>query len=169
MGDAAYRNVRTRATLLQLAYMAAAANGQTGRTLSDKDLAYHLQIVGFGASQDPRVLKANLLAFVDSIEKGADTQTMVYLPKEGMGRFNMQQKEAQSIIGMYYDPITNEDGTKQWENYLGYTFRPFSTRYKDNPEYKKYKTHQRPNITTGGGVSGKTDDTDIDELESLLL
>jgi hypothetical protein len=70
---------------------------------------------------------------------------------------------------MYYDPISNEDGTKQWENYLGYTFRPFSTRYKDNPEYKKYKTHQRPNITTGGGVSGKTDDTDINELESLLL
>lgn len=69
MGDAAYRNVRTRATLLQLAYMAAAANGQTGRTLSDKDLAYHLQIVGFGASQDPRVLKANLLAFIDSLEK----------------------------------------------------------------------------------------------------
>lgn len=168
MGDAAYRNVRTRATLLQLAYMAAAANGQTGRTLSDKDLAYHLQIVGFGASQDPRVLKANLLAFVDSIEKGADTQTMVYLPKEGMGRFNMQQKEAQSIIGMYYDPISNEDGTKQWENYLGYTFRPFSTRYKDNPEYKKYKAHQRPNIATGGGGTGTTDDTDISELETIL-
>jgi len=168
MGDAAYRNVRTRATLLQLAYMAAAANGQTGRTLSDKDLAYHLQIVGFGASQDPRVLKANLLAFVDSLEKGADTQTMVYLPKEAMGRFNMQEKQAQSIIGMYYDPITGEDGSKRWENYLGYTFRPFSTRYKDNPEYKIFKQHQRPsNVATGGGT-GTPDDTDISELENIL-
>tara|TARA_R100001082_G_scaffold14865_2_gene7599 strand:- start:5775 stop:7406 length:1632 start_codon:yes stop_codon:yes gene_type:complete len=168
MGDASYRNVRTRATLLQLAYMAAAANGQTGRTLSDKDLQYHLEIVGFGASQDPRVLKANLLAFIDSLEKGADTQTMVYLPKEGMGRFNMQEKQAQSIIGMYYDPITGEDGNKQWENYLGYTFRPFSTRYKDNPEYKIFKQHQRPsNVATGGGT-GTTDDTDISELETIL-
>ena len=168
MGDAAYRNVRTRATLLQLAYMAAAANGQTGRTLSDKDLAYHLQIVGFGASQDPRVLKANLLAFIDSLEKGADTQTMVYLPKEGMGRFNMQEKQAQSMVGMYYDPSVDAEGNKQWDNYLGYKFRPFSVRYADNPEYKIFKGHQRPsNVATGGGT-GTTDDTDISELETIL-
>jgi len=39
------------ATQLQLAYMAAAAAGQTGRTLSDKDLAHFLQVVGYGASR----------------------------------------------------------------------------------------------------------------------
>ena len=33
LGDMAYNDVRTRATMLQLAYAAAAANGQTGRTL----------------------------------------------------------------------------------------------------------------------------------------
>ena len=33
---------------LQLAYKAAATSGQTGRTLSDKDLAHFLQVVGYG-------------------------------------------------------------------------------------------------------------------------
>jgi len=36
----------SRSTLIQLAYLAAAANGQTGRTLSDKDLALTLQTLG---------------------------------------------------------------------------------------------------------------------------
>ena len=36
----------SRSALIQLAYLAAAANGQTGRTLSDKDLALHLQMLG---------------------------------------------------------------------------------------------------------------------------
>ena len=38
------------ATQLQMAYMAAAARGQTGRTLSDRDLAFFLRIVGFDAT-----------------------------------------------------------------------------------------------------------------------
>lgn len=45
------------AAQLQLGYLAAAAAGQTGRTLSDKDLAFFLRIVGFGESADP-VLQA---------------------------------------------------------------------------------------------------------------
>ena len=169
MGDAAYRNVRMRANLLQLAYMAAAANGQTGRTLSDKDLAYHLRIIGFGASQDPRVLKANLLAFGDSLEKGSDIQTAVYLPKEGMGRFNLEEKQAQSMIGLYYDPAVDGEGNKQWTNYLGYTFRPYATRYADNPIYKKYKNHPRALAGTSSSVTDDgSDTTDIDELTDTL-
>ena len=45
------------ATQLQLAYMAAAAAGQTGRTLSDKDLAHFLQVVGYGASRKASTVK----------------------------------------------------------------------------------------------------------------
>ena len=40
---------------LQLAYRAATTAGQTGRTLSDKDLANFLQIVGYGI-EDPEIL-----------------------------------------------------------------------------------------------------------------
>ena len=40
---------------LQLAYRAATTSGQTGRTLSDKDLAHFLQVVGYGI-QDADIL-----------------------------------------------------------------------------------------------------------------
>ena len=89
LGEAAYANVATRANFLQLAYMAAAANGQTGRTLSDKDLAYHLQIVGFGSTQDPKVLNDNLLRFGDQLVRGLDAETQVAIPTNGMSRYNM--------------------------------------------------------------------------------
>ena len=67
LGEASYNNTATRANFLQMAYMAAAANGQTGRTLSDKDLAYHLQIVGIGSSQDTQTLNNNLLRYADHL------------------------------------------------------------------------------------------------------
>ena len=47
IGKVAYNNVALRANFLQLAYQAAATSAQTGRTLSDKDIAFFLQIVGF--------------------------------------------------------------------------------------------------------------------------
>ena len=46
--DTAIADAELAAVQLQLAYMAAALNGQTGRTLSDRDLEYHLRMVGFG-------------------------------------------------------------------------------------------------------------------------
>ena len=52
------------AAQLQLGYLAAAAAGQTGRTLSDKDLAFFLRIVGFGESADPRTQAEAVTMFV---------------------------------------------------------------------------------------------------------
>lgn len=52
------------AAQLQLGYLAAAAAGQTGRTLSDKDLAFFLRIVGFGESSDPRTQAEAVTMFV---------------------------------------------------------------------------------------------------------
>ena len=50
-GDAG-NQAEFRSIMINLAYLAAAANGQTGRTLSDKDLALHLEQLGatFGGS-----------------------------------------------------------------------------------------------------------------------
>ena len=172
LGEASYRNVRARATLLQLAYMAAAANGQTGRTLSDKDLAYHLQIVGYGASQDPAVQKANLLSFVDSLERGTDLQAQVYLPSAQMNRYNMNDAKPQSIIGYYYSIPQNEKGDDAWLDYENYTFKPFSERYKGNTVYTKFKKHQRPGIGTPGGGTSTTPteelEAEMEELEQYL-
>ena len=56
-GDAA-NDAELRSIIINMAYMAAAANGQTGRTLSDRDLALHLQALGSafegGGIKDPK-------------------------------------------------------------------------------------------------------------------
>ena len=57
MFGSAGNDAEFRSAMINLAYLAAAANGQTGRTLSDKDLALHLEQLGasFGAgNKGPR-------------------------------------------------------------------------------------------------------------------
>jgi len=56
---------------LQLAYKAAATSGQTGRTLSDKDLAHFLQVVGFGI-KNPNTLRALQADFANDLLHTAD-------------------------------------------------------------------------------------------------
>jgi len=145
MGQAAYANVATRANFLQLAYMAAAANGQTGRTLSDKDLAHHLNIVGFGSTQDPKVLKDNLIRFVDTLVGGADDQTQVAIPRNGLQRYNMNDETFQSIVTMYYNPLIGKDAsgadTPQWLNHSAYTYKPFYERYKGVGAVDQWQKH----------------------------
>ena len=65
--------------MLQLAYAAAATAGQTGRTLSDKDLAFFLKMVGYGATQDPKTAQENLLDFIDTTIETTDNVAMVAL------------------------------------------------------------------------------------------
>ena len=71
--EIAFSGTKADRILLALAYQFASANGQTGRTLSDKDLAYHLKIVGFGATQDVKNLRRNLLDAGDMLVSTADT------------------------------------------------------------------------------------------------
>jgi hypothetical protein len=146
LGETAYSNVATRANFLQLAYMAAAANGQTGRTLSDKDLAYHLQIVGFGSTQDPKVLNDNLLRFGDQLVRGLDAETQVAIPINGMSRYNMSDPEFQSIVSMYYNPMVKPDvegkDTAQWLDYGTYTYKPFYQRYGSIPQVQQWQQHK---------------------------
>ena len=146
LGETSYANVATRANFLQLAYMAAAANGQTGRTLSDKDLAYHLQIVGFGSTQDPKVLNDNLLRFGDQLVRGLDAETQVAIPINGMSRYNMSDPEFQSIVSMYYNPMVKPDvegkDTAQWLDYGTYTYKPFYQRYGSIPQVQQWQQHK---------------------------
>ena len=145
MGEAAYANVATRANFLQLAYIAAAANGQTGRTLSDKDLAYHLQIVGFGSTQDPKVLKDNLMRFIDRLVLSVDSEIQVAIPTGGLQRYNMNDETFQSIVTMYYNPLMGKDpegkDTPQWLNYSAYTYKPFYDRYKGIGAVDQWQKH----------------------------
>ena len=74
IGETASARARLNSQLLQLAYQAAATTGQTGRTLSDKDLAFFLKIVGYG-EQDFNVLQDKLLGFADQTEDGFNNKT----------------------------------------------------------------------------------------------
>ena len=180
MGETAYANVATRANFLQLAYMAAAANGQTGRTLSDKDLAYHLQIVGFGSTQDPKILKDNLIRFVDQLVGGVDAEIQVAIPTGGLQRYNMNDETFQSIVTMYYNPLIGKDASgadvPQWLNYGAYTYKPFYERYKGvgavdqwqshTPTFYDRKTKSSANSTSP--VNPSIDlDKDLKEIENL--
>lgn len=140
-----YQNVRAQANLLSLAYQAAAANGQTGRTLSDKDLAFHLQMVGFGATQDPKILRDNLLAFGDQLIQRADEQA-----ETGYGRLiesevpeYLQEAQFQRFINRWYTPEINADGQRIYDNPKNFTYRDFYTRNQGIESIEKFKAYPR--------------------------
>ena len=142
LGDMAYSNVRTRATMLQLAYMAAAANGQTGRTLSDKDLAFHLQMVGFGATQDPQTAKDNLIGFVDTLIKSTDNTIQGTISKNRLttGRYPLDDEKFTQIIAGYWTPSMDGD-IPLWTLPENYEFKDFYKRYGHMPDIKTYQAH----------------------------
>ena len=72
--DVASDRVVLKALQIQMAYMAAATAGQTGRTLSDKDLAFFLQAIGFGASSNPKVIKKAMASFIGDMVMAQPTR-----------------------------------------------------------------------------------------------
>ena len=144
--------------------MAAAANGQTGRTLSDKDLAYHLQIIGYGSSQDPEILYNNILRFGDSLVTGLDTETQLGIPKNGFQRYNMEDPYAQATITRFYTPsMTKNDKGKEipdWLNYNAYTYIPFLKRSAGVGNIDEWITHDgtyyNDRTKIRGGLSSNT-------------
>tara|TARA_R110001592_G_scaffold8653_2_gene47040 strand:- start:5461 stop:7125 length:1665 start_codon:yes stop_codon:yes gene_type:complete len=144
LGDMAYNNVRTRATMLQLAYAAAAANGQTGRTLSDKDLAFHLQMVGFGATQDAQTAKDNILGFVDTLVRQTDNvvQGTISLNSIQAGRYDLGNQLFTSILAGYWQP-PEVGGAPDFTSTQNYEFKNFYKRYTKVPDVLSYQKHKR--------------------------
>ena len=141
-------NVRQKAALLQLAYLAAAANGQTGRTLSDKDLAFHLEIIGYGATQNPGVLHDNLLGFQDLLVKSGDNETQIQLNPLGWAKYKFDEKNGglySDELGYFYKAAITEDNPEGlWrdkdkrEATKNFTFRNFYERYGHLGDVKKF-------------------------------
>lgn len=172
LGDMAYNNVRTRAVMLQLAYSAAAANGQTGRTLSDKDLAFHLQMIGFGSTQDSQTAKDNLLTFADTLLRSTDNTIQGAISQNSMdaGRYPLDDKMFTSIIGGYWIPEVI-DGEKQWQSPNNYTFKGFTQRYSKIADVINFQKHTRRDgstfnseVTTNKADPSTTLDEDLEEL-----
>ena len=126
LGDTVYNDVRLRSRFLQLAYVAAAVNGQTGRTLSDKDLAYHIQIVGLGQTSDPKVLVKNLKSFVTDSVNGVDNEVKLAIqqnfPKLSS---SLDDTYVQTHLKDFYAP--NQENVYSMA-IQDYTFRPFNIR-----------------------------------------
>jgi hypothetical protein len=156
IGNVAYNNVALRANFLQLAYQAAATSGQTGRTLSDKDLAFFLQIVGFGASQDPQTQKDNLLRFMHTSIKNFDSEVQLTLRKDQMARFRMDQPQYQALVGTYYNwgesPL----------NYQGYEYVPFLKRNRGIGNINKFQTLRGKNFQVPDSSTAQDPTTPID-------
>ena len=135
LGERAYKNVRTEGLLLQMAYLAAAANGQTGRTLSDKDLAYHLRMVGFGASDNAEVVLRVVKSFTNSIIADTDAyaRSSLTLNTLGAGRYGtldeiQNNERLQGFINVNYDVKD-----KNYKNLDNYTYKTFEQRHNLDP------------------------------------
>ena len=140
--DVSINNVRQKAALLQMAYLAAAANGQTGRTLSDKDLAFHLQIVGYGATQNPGVLHDNLMGFIDLLTYANDNETQILVNPGTWGRYKFDSPTGglySDELGYFYQPIEG----KKWTDTdkldpKTYKYKNFYNRYGTIPVTDKF-------------------------------
>ena len=163
LGDRAYENVRVRSLMLQMAYLAAAANGQTGRTLSDKDLAYHLQMIGFEASDNPEVVKKNIIGFVNKVLEDTDTyaRSSLTLNTINAGRYGsldtlQKDEQLQGFINVLYD-VKDKD----YKNIPGYKFKDIYIRHGQDPGLIDW-LNQYGNVPDVGGASTTT--TTFDDL-----
>jgi len=159
--DVAFQKARVTALLLQSAYAAAAANGQTGRTLSDKDLAYHLKMVGFGATQDIDTLHDVFLSFFDTTinQTDASIKSGMSMNRIRSGFYDTSDPMQQPFLREYYsikqDPAlitpTNPQGF-DWTNYDEYKFKDIYTRNSDQPDLislqKRIKEMQKGKVPT---------------------
>ena len=119
----ALNNAKLASLFLNIAYYAAGTAGQTGRTLSDKDLANFFRIIGGEGSQDPRVKHDILLDFINRTIEARDDETggvfslATLSERDGIfgpyGNLNLKNKETNEKLGLlrpFYDWDPNEDG-----------------------------------------------------------
>jgi len=177
LGQISYNNVSQVAQFLQIAYQSAATAGQTGRTLSDKDLAFFLQMTGYGASQVPQVQKDNLLRFIDSNISGLDLQVGIALGINGMPRFIQGQvpeggDRYTSLIGMYWKPLE-----KNWLDFQNYRFKDYYERNKGVGRIDEWKNYsgkyykgrgENPPPGTGIIETDTEEDADAAALREIL-
>ena len=112
---------RLIAAQIRLAYAAAASEGQTGRTLSDKDVANFLEQLGYG-SQNPMDVGVRTASFMGELFNKNDRDIPVAEQLIGLSRSNKPADAAQSdvtIAGLFDINVNdisdirerNEDGS----------------------------------------------------------
>jgi len=103
--DSIRQNVTTRGRLIaaqiRLAYSAAAASGQTGRTLSDKDVANFLQQVGYESSE-PLDVGTRAAEFIASQIRQFDTTSPTF-----SNLLNLSRSQTQGDVKNLNEEISN--------------------------------------------------------------
>ena len=134
LSEVAGDNAILTARLLQLAYSAAATSGQTGRTLSDKDLAFFLKIVGQGqvGLSDPSAQKRNLVNYIGQVFRQIDEPVRARIGGRRLAS-EVDQEEYTDVLGVYY----NFD-RKAPVNKREYEFVPFVKRHSPDPNSPSY-------------------------------
>jgi len=169
---ASANNIELSSIMIQLAYMSAGSAGQTGRTLSDKDLAFFLRIIGFESTSTPEILLNNITKFFD--------RQLTQIDAPVKTNFNMEQ------FGIYGDITTNkklEAGLNPYYSYKGadgtvydtwndvpqdqqkilankgpFRLRTFDDRFRNDNIYKEYLELRgtSPALSGEGQASGLT-------------
>ena len=181
LGDTSYDKLDTASAMLQIGYLLASANGQTGRTLSDKDLMFHLQMIGYGATQDSNIARKLLLRVGNSLVNRTDRSAQTKMgPMSMMGYGpNLENKRYQAIIGRYWQPPI-EDGNEIWTSPENYTPRTYGERtkyikdstnsnpYKTFNEYLiKYNPELMPGVGTGTEMIYNRESPQMDNTKGL--
>ncbi len=149
---ASANNIELASIMIQLAYMSAGSAGQTGRTLSDKDLAFFLRIIGFESTSDPKILLNNITKFFDRQLTQIDSPVKTNFNTEQFGIYGdiLTNKKLAAGLNPYYS-YQGADGTiyDTWNdvpqdqreilaNRGPFRLRTFDERFKNDNVYKEY-------------------------------
>lgn len=144
---------------LNIAYYAAATAGQTGRTLSDKDLANFFTIIGGNAGQDIEVQHDVLLKFINSVVEARDDETAGRFKLDKLrplgegenirygiyGNLNEKGKVTDSLLNTLKDYYLfqpdEETGITDYNN--PYALKDFFTRNSDSPTIQDWRQSNR--------------------------
>lgn len=133
LGGISYDKLDVDSSMIQIGYLLAAANGQTGRTLSDKDLMFSLLQIGYGATQSSETATKLMLRVGNDLVNRVDRAAQIKINPtmmEGYGA-NLDNPRYQAIIGRLWNPSTTGEGTdlkEIWTKPQNYSFRYFGDR-----------------------------------------
>ena len=174
----ALNNAKLASLFLNIAYYAAGTAGQTGRTLSDKDLANFFRIIGGEGSQDPRIKHDILLDFINRTIEARDDETggvfslATLGERDGIfgpyGNLNLKNKETNEKLGLlrpFYNWEPNADG--EYDYTKPSKQRTFFERNATVPSVVEWLASNQQRIgadfETSSGKTGTQLDTGDDE------
>ena len=133
LGGISYDKLDVDSSMIQIGYLLAAANGQTGRTLSDKDLMFSLLQIGYGATQDSGTATKLMLRVGNDLINRVDRAAQIKINPmmmQGYGA-SLNDPRYQAILGRYWNPATEGEGEsfkEIWDKPENYSFRYFGDR-----------------------------------------